>query len=167
MKKKRMVLVMAVSAMCMMAGCGNTVKDGTEALEQGDYDTAIASFEEAAGSDDKEEAAEGYCGLGMTYYEQKQYDQALEMLEKAFDNGTVKTAELCNLAGTSALCKEDYAKALEYIQEGIALAEEKPDIMYLSTAVKISPFFILYRMRFFPVAVPVPFFPEMSVIRPR
>lgn len=36
MKKKRMVLVMAVSAMCMMAGCGNTVKDGTEALEQGD-----------------------------------------------------------------------------------------------------------------------------------
>lgn len=71
MKKKRMVLVMAVSAMCMMAGCGNTVKDGTEALEQGDYDTAIASFEEAAGSDDKEEAAEGYCGLGMTYYEQK------------------------------------------------------------------------------------------------
>ena len=47
------------------------------------------------------------------------------MLEKAFDNGTVKTAELCNLAGTSALCKEDYAKALEYIQEGIALAEEK------------------------------------------
>ena len=120
-----MVLVTAVSAMCMMAGCGNTVKDGTEALEQGDYDTAIASFEEAAGSDDKEEAAEGYCGLGMTYYEQKQYDQALEMLEKAFDNGTVKTAELCNLAGTSALCKEDYAKALEYIQEGIALAEEK------------------------------------------
>lgn len=93
MKKKRMVLVMAVSAMCMMAGCGNTVKDGTEALEQGDYDTAIASFEEAAGSDDKEEAAEGYCGLGMTYYEQKQYDQALEMLEKAFDNGTVKTAD--------------------------------------------------------------------------
>ena len=112
-----MVLVMAVSAMCMMAGCGNTVKDGTEALEQGDYDTAIASFEEAAGSDDKEEAAEGYCGLGMTYYEQKQYDQALEMLEKAFDNGTVKTAELCNLAGTSALCKEDYAKALEYMEE--------------------------------------------------
>ena len=48
-----MVLVMAVSAMCMMAGCGNTVKDGTEALEQGDYDTAIASFKEAAGSDDK------------------------------------------------------------------------------------------------------------------
>lgn len=44
MKKKRMVLVMAVSAMCMMAGCGNTVKDGTEALEQGDYDTAIASL---------------------------------------------------------------------------------------------------------------------------
>ncbi len=97
MKKKRMVLVLAVSAMCMMAGCRNTVKDGTEALEQGDYDTAIASFEEAAGSYDKEEAAEGYCGLGMTYYEQKQYDQALEMLEKAFDNGTVKTGQSCNL----------------------------------------------------------------------
>lgn len=125
MKKKRMVLLVAVSAMCMMAGCGNTVKDGKEALEKGDYDTAIASFEEAAGSDDKEEAAEGYCGLGMTYYEQKQYDQALEMLEKAFDNGTVKTEELCNLAGTSALCEENYAKALEHIQEGIALAEEK------------------------------------------
>ena len=45
--------------------------------------------------------------------------------KRLFDNGTVKTAELCNLAGTSALCKEDYAKALEYIQEGIALAEEK------------------------------------------
>ena len=53
------------------------------------------------------------------------WNDILEMLEKAFDNGTGKTAELCNLAGTSALCKEDYAKALEYIQEGIALAEEK------------------------------------------
>ena len=53
------------------------------------------------------------------------------------------------------------------IGRACAIALQKPDIMYLSTAVKISPFFILYRMRFFPVAVPVPFFPEMSVIRPR
>ena len=114
-----MVLVMAVSAMCMMAGCGNTVKDGTEALEQGDYDTAIASFEEAAGSDDKEEAAEGYCGLGMTYYEQKQYDQALEMLEKAFDNGTVKTAEWFK--------KEDGS---EYNEDSVTLEEFLLNIEY-------------------------------------
>ena len=64
---------MLAGVTCLASGCGNVVKDGTEALGEGRYDAAETAFEEATKNENKEVAADGYQGLGMTYYEQKEY----------------------------------------------------------------------------------------------
>ena len=72
---------MLAGVTCLASGCGNVVKDGTEALGEGRYDAAETAFEEATKNENKEVAADGYQGLGMTYYEQKEYDKALEAFQ--------------------------------------------------------------------------------------
>ena len=53
----------AVAAAGVIGGCSNPQKSGVSALEKGDYEEALADFEEMTQSGD---AAEGYRGLGMT-----------------------------------------------------------------------------------------------------
>ena len=89
------------------------------------YDAAETAFEEATKNENKEVAADGYQGLGMTYYEQEEYDKALEAFQTALDQGAEQTQELYNLTAVCAMKTEDYAKALECFQAGIALAESK------------------------------------------
>ena len=55
----------------------------------------------------KEDAAEAYRGLGMAYYELKEYDKVLESMQKALDDGVQRTAELYNIMGVSAMQLED------------------------------------------------------------
>ena len=66
---------MLTGVTCLASGCGNVVKDGTEALGEGRYDAAETAFEEATKNGNKEVAADGYQGLGMTYYEQEEYER--------------------------------------------------------------------------------------------
>ena len=73
MIRKKLAVLMLIGVTCLASGCGNVVKDGTEALGEGRYDAAEAAFEEATKNENKEVAADGYQGLGMTYYEQKEY----------------------------------------------------------------------------------------------
>ncbi len=68
--------------------CGH---DGTEALGEGRYDAAETAFEDATKNENKEVAADGYQGLGMTYYEQEEYDKALEAFQTALDQGAEQT----------------------------------------------------------------------------
>ncbi len=75
MIRKKLAVLMLIGVTCLASGCGNVVKDGTEALGEGRYDAAEAAFEEATKNENKEVAADGYQGLGMTYYEQKEYDK--------------------------------------------------------------------------------------------
>lgn len=123
MIKKKLAVIMLVGMTCLASGCGNIVKDGTEALGEGKYDAAETSFKEASKSDKKDVAVDGYQGLGMTYYEQKEYDKALDAFESALDQGAEQTKELYNLTAVCAMKTEDYDKALEYLKAGIALAE--------------------------------------------
>lgn len=116
---------MLAGVTCLASGCENVVKDGTEALGEGRYDAAETAFEEATKNENKEVAADGYQGLGMTYYEQEEYDKALEAFQTALDQGAEQTQELYNLTAVCAMKTEDYAKALECFQAGIALAESK------------------------------------------
>lgn len=125
MIRKKLAVLMLAGVTCLASGCGNAVKDGTEALGEGRYDAAETAFEEATKSENKEVAADGYQGLGMTYYEQKEYDKALEAFQTALDQGAEQTQELYNLTAVCAMKTEDYAKALECFQAGIALAESK------------------------------------------
>ena len=116
MIKKKLAVLILVGMTCLASGCGNIVKDGTEALGEGKYDAAETSFKEASKSDKKEVAADGYQGLGMTYYEKEEYDKALDAFESALDQGAEKTKELYNLAAVCAMKTENYDKALEYLQ---------------------------------------------------
>ena len=117
MIRKKLAVLMLAGVTCLASGCGNVVKDGTEALGEGRY--------EAIKNENKEVAADGYQGLGMTYYEQEEYDKALEAFQTALDQGAEQTQELYNLTAVCAMKTEDYAKALECFQAGIALAESK------------------------------------------
>lgn len=125
MRKKKMkaAVISAMCAACILAGCANAAKDGTEALEAGNYKEAVTLFQEAAGSEDRDEAAQGYRGLGMAYYEQEDYASALEAFQNALDSGAEQTPQLYNLIGICAMQTGDYASALSYIQSGIALTE--------------------------------------------
>lgn len=105
MIRKKLAVLMLAGVTCLASGCGNVIKDGTEALGEGRYDAAETAFEEATKNENKEVAADGYQGLGMTYYEQKEYDKALEAFQTALDQGAEQTQELYNL--TAVCCNED------------------------------------------------------------
>lgn len=84
MRKNLMGVVLAGAlAAVTLSGCSNPQKAGTEALEAGDYEEAKTQFQSLAGSDDKDRAAAGYRGLGMTYYEIEDYTSALEAFQQA------------------------------------------------------------------------------------
>ena len=114
------ILTAAVVAAGLTGGCGSLQKSGVDALEKGEYEEALADFQqmtEKGGND----AAEGYRGLGMTYYEMEDYENALEAFRNAADNGAEQTIQMYNLMGVCEMQTEDYASALEYIQSGLAL----------------------------------------------
>ena len=88
MIRKKLAVLMLAGVTCLASGCGNVVKDGTEALGEGRYDAAETAFEEATKNENKEVAADGYQGLGMTYYEQKEYDRSLRNEDGRLCEGT-------------------------------------------------------------------------------
>lgn len=47
MIRKKLAVLMLAGVTCLASGCGNVVKDGTEALGEGRYDAAETAFEEA------------------------------------------------------------------------------------------------------------------------
>ena len=64
-RKIALTAAMCVSAAGILSACANPQKDGTAALEAGNYEEAMDQFQEAADSEDREKSAEGYRGLGM------------------------------------------------------------------------------------------------------
>lgn len=126
--KKKLLILSAVS-MFLLSGCASALKDGTEALESGDYETAAASFQQAVSEEEGDRAnlAAAYQGLGMADYELGSYADALEAFESAVDNGAEQTVQLYNLMGVSAMQTGDYEKGLEYIQAGLALTDAGSD----------------------------------------
>ena len=82
MKNRAKILFVILSAVCLLSGCGNIVKKGTKALEAKEYDKAVTAFQEAIDSGNQDKVAEGNQGLGMAYYEQKEYDKAEKIYNK-------------------------------------------------------------------------------------
>lgn len=121
-KTARAVLV-CVSAAGILAGCANPQKEGTAALENGNYEEALAQFQETVESGDKDKAAEGYRGLGMTYYEMEDYESALDSFEQAVSQGAEQSVQLCHLMSVCAMKTGDYERGLKYVQDGLALAQ--------------------------------------------
>lgn len=113
----------AVLSVFMLAGCADALADGTKALESGRYEEAQSLFQTAAEDEDRETAAQAYRGLGMVYYEQKEYSSALEAFQSALDRGAGQTVQNYNLMGICAMKTDDYENALGYFQSGLALAD--------------------------------------------
>ena len=123
--------VAALVAASVICGCANPQKAGVKALEEGNYVEAETQFQELteAGGED---AAAGWQGLGMAYYETEDYQGALEAFQKAVESGMSPSIQMYNLMAVCAMQMEEYGQALEYIRSGLALAdtaseEEQPD----------------------------------------
>lgn len=121
------VCIVVLFAAFLLYGCGNNVKKGAQLLDEGEVEEAVSAFEqvlEDKGSSDLQ-MAEAYRGLGMCYYELKQFDKAQESLEKAVDAGGEETKVLYHLIGVCAMQQEDYAAALSAFEKGISLPDEQ------------------------------------------
>lgn len=125
MKKGRTAAAAATAllAVCMLGGCANALKDGTKALENGEYEKAQEFFRSASEDDDTQKSAEAYRGLGIACYETEDYAGALDAFSTALDKGADQTVQLYNLMGICAMQTEDYESALAHFQAGLALAE--------------------------------------------
>ena len=121
--KRFFPVLLFLACLLLLTGCGSTLKKGTKALEDGEYEEAITLFTEAAADEDDETAADAYVGLGMAYYELADYESALSAFEQGLSLGAEKTVQLYNLCAVCALQGEDYETALEHIQTALALAE--------------------------------------------
>lgn len=124
MKMKKWMAAAAASLLAagLICGCANPQKAGVKALEAGDYKEAEAQFKELARSGG-ENAAEGWRGLGMAYYEMEDYEAALEAFQKAAESGIQPGVQMYNLMAVCAMQTGQYGPALEYIRSGLAIAD--------------------------------------------
>ena len=101
---------------CMMlAGCGqNVYKKGVESLENKDYAAAQENFQKAV--EDKKNVADSYRGLGIAYYEQEKYKDALAAFENAVSAGTKETGTICNMMAVCKMQTENYEDAISYLE---------------------------------------------------
>ena len=100
--RNRKYLVLLTAAVCVLTACSkNLVREGTEQMEQGDYEKAAAAFEQAAEEAEKEgeRAPEAYRGIGMACYAQEDYEGTRQNLQKALDEGGLETPIIYNLIG--------------------------------------------------------------------
>ena len=134
-KSQRNKMVWSVVCLLFVLGAGfalykvitaeNFEKNGTEFLEQKKYEKAIAEFEKIVSKGTEPE--DGYLGIGLAKYEQGEYKEALKAFEKAIQKETHQTAEVYRLMGICDMELEDYQKALNSFNLGIAKTEEEKD----------------------------------------
>lgn len=125
--KIRSNIIMAVLAACLLfSGCGSKIKDGVEALNAGDYTKAEQLFQESV--DKGKDLDEAYMGLGVCYWEDADYQKALENFEKAIDAGAKKNAALYNMMGISGLKTDEFEKAADYFKAGLKSEEMSEEL---------------------------------------
>lgn len=140
-KIKKMILLAGI--VCLLCGCSNRLKEGSELLEQGKYAEAEAILreeiteavqiqnntnKERKAEDAKVREAEARRGLGIVLYEQQKYEEASAELKKVLELGGKETPEIYNLIGVCAMNLKNYDGAIEAFSAGIALpASEDQD----------------------------------------
>ncbi|MBU3875131.1 tetratricopeptide repeat protein [Faecalicatena sp. AGMB00832] len=121
--KKGVLCILLVA--CLTAGCQkkvNYIEQGTQQMEEQKYEDAVSSFQQSL--EKKEDAQEAYRGLGMAYYEQKDYKAAREAFQNVIANDGEESAVLYNFIGVCSMQLDDMEGALDAFQKGIALAEK-------------------------------------------
>ena len=124
MKKFRWMLLVLV--VVVFAGCGSNVSKGIEALEEEQYDKAVVCFEKDI--EKGKNLAEAYRGLGMAKYELGEYEEAVEALENASKNQTLKNATFYSLMADSYRQVGNYERALAYYSKAAMREEITPEL---------------------------------------
>lgn len=120
--KKRLGLFLAAGMFVLsLTGCSTQIDKGKSLLEDKKYEEAVEVFQKASKSSSMEK--EAYRGLGISYFELKQYKKAAEALQNAIDKGADKTPELYNLLGISYMKTEQYEKAADCFEAGSQMEE--------------------------------------------
>jgi hypothetical protein len=88
-------------------------KDAATLKESGDAEGARAKFQEAVTTDPT--YAEGYIGVGVTFYMRERYDEALDWYKKAIDANPSVADSYYNMACVYAL-RGDKPQALRYLR---------------------------------------------------
>jgi hypothetical protein len=88
-------------------------KDAAALKDQGDAEGARAKFQEAVQTDPT--YAEGYIGVGVTFYMRERYDEAIDWYKKAIDANPAVADSYYNMACVYAL-RGDKPQALRYLR---------------------------------------------------
>lgn len=118
MKRRKISVILLAVCMLVLSGCANAMKEGTEQLQNKEYNEAVQSFSEAI--KDGKNVGEAYHGQGIAYWELQEYDKCKESLEKALENGVEGTPNLYQTLGDSCMKLTLYEEALSYYWKGMA-----------------------------------------------
>ena len=80
MKRKGTLAAMFLLSGVILTGCATQIEKGTSLLEEKKYEEAAEAFEKASKKSSMEK--EAYRGLGISYYELKQFDRAKKRLRR-------------------------------------------------------------------------------------
>lgn len=143
-KSKGIFLGLLTALMLTAAGCGHkegeNIKAGFACIEQSDYPGAIQCFEQAVVSGEDLELA--YRGYGLAYLGMADYDNAIDFLEKALDNGGIFAGDLerdINFYMATALYKKGEAGEAASLLDAIIESDKKnADAYYLRGSILIG-----------------------------
>lgn len=114
-------------ACMLLVGCGqNVYKKGVENLENKNYAAAQENFQKAI--EDKKNIEDSYRGLGIAYYEQENYEKALEAFENAIKAGTEETGTLYNMMAVCKMQTESYENAISYYKKALTYSDCSDDM---------------------------------------
>ncbi len=132
MKKKIKGILLFVAILVLCTGCGNKELEehydkGNEYLEDGQYEEAIAEFEQAYSDSSKEKDLENnkkvYRCQGITYYKMGEYEKAISMFKYALGISQLSDINL-DILKYKILSEEaigDYESAVVDFESAIAI----------------------------------------------
>lgn len=118
---KKIKLVLFILAAGLLVGCSNYMKDGLELLQSGKYEDAIVSFQNEIA--EEKNLDEAHRGMGIAYFELKDYSAAAEAFENALANEAKETASIYQMLGVSYLQLDQYEKALENYKKALEMED--------------------------------------------
>ena len=120
---KHMRRIVPVLILCIiLTGCINhKYQSGLEDLQNGEYSAAIEKFEQVI---EKEKyVGDSYRGIGIANWELGNYEEAVAAFEKALAQGAQETATIYHLLGACEMQLQEYAAAIAFYEQGIALED--------------------------------------------
>lgn len=112
------VVVWLMISLCLMTGCSRNVKKGVQLLEAEKYEDAVVVFKEQVQK--KRNLDESYSGLGIAYFELKEYELASEAFLSAIENDTKDTGIVYSFLAACYVEMEEYELALEAYEQALA-----------------------------------------------